>query len=796
MYIKDNSVINLNNHKDWDQYNGTLSVSLNPKIANVDSGLYVLLNGNNGNFCLDYSNDIFDKFLAKQRAWSSDTGYYVRISYNDKVIVSRWWDDYFEELPYRKVQENPQQFYQAIIKHYPKGNDNIISFAKEAFIRLRNCIIQTDNGRDSLRVFMYLLAALEENVETAQQVDKDKWHLDVFDPSLISSINWEWLYSAFQKGINNIPPLVKLVLRHASNRLFQEAHREATRKEFQTVLWGGADRIYDSGISDGAFYTPTSLVRTIVQESLWSLDKIKPLSERSDLRILDPACGSSEFLREVLRQLKMRDYSGSIVIEGWDISEIACEMSKFVLHYENNTEWNSSVRINISKRDSLEYNWNIEEPFDMILMNPPFQSFENLGERKSIVNEQLKGLITRQPDMSAVFWKKAAEALAELGVFGLVMPHSLIRAETYIKLRTYIKEELRIDFSLVARLGSAGLFEKAMIIPAILVGTKAPRSATHTVLWTDHQQESVFYALRELRIYRGIDIPTPIVKNNYSIYDFELLTKKNSWAVKSYPLYQLSEKLEKFTTVSKLFKVSRGADAGNNAAFVLLKNDWQLLPKREQHFFRPCIMRDSIIEGQLNDSFFMFYPYGNFKIDTESDLEKKLSSYYHKTLLKYKDKLQKRRGRNEKWWELNEHRPWQVILKPKLISAYFGKAGYFAYDQKGKYLVGQSFAWLPLKSEIDNDQYLYAYLALLHAPLIDKLLEMVCNVLEGGYYDLSKHYVDHLPIPDLTKADNSIVNALANMGQAINEGSKINYDNLNQEVANAYGINLDLIKSG
>jgi LytS/YehU family sensor histidine kinase len=49
-------------------------------------------------------------------------------------------------------------------------------------------------------------------------------------------------------------------------------------------------------------------------------------------------------------------------------------------------------------------------------------------------------------------------------------------------------------------------------------------------------------------------------------------------------------------------------------------------------------------------------------------------------------------------------------------------------------------------------------------------------------------------IPDLTKADRTIVNSLANIGRAIHEGSKINYDNLNQVVANAYGINLDLIK--
>lgn len=209
------------------------------------------------------------------------------------------------------------------------------------------------------------LAALNDGVDDPANVDAKKWHIQEFDNSWIAPHDWEWLYSAFQKGAKGLPPLVALVLRHASNKLFQEAHREATRKEFQTALWGGASRAYDSGITEGAFYTPTALVRTIVQESLWALNKACSLSERPSIRILDPACGSSEFLRETLRQLKMRNYQGNIEVTGWDISEIACEMSNFVLHYENNTEWNGQVKINIINQDSLEKDWDVAGSYDI-----------------------------------------------------------------------------------------------------------------------------------------------------------------------------------------------------------------------------------------------------------------------------------------------------------------------------------------------------------------------------------------------------------------------------------------------
>ena len=791
--FKQIELINLRDYKDWDRTNGTLSVSLNPKLSSADSKQYVVLNGSMGNFCLDYLGNDEDKDLSRVRAWSSDTGYYVKINADDKVIVTRWWDNFEEQLPYNLIQQNPKKFYDALIKNNTGQTDSIVAFAKGAFIKLRNCIAQSNNGETSLRTFMYLLAALEEGVDKGGDIDAEKWKLNPFDSNIISTYDWEWLYEAFGKGTNGNKPNIKLLLRHASNKLFQEAHREATRKDFQLALWGGASRKYDEGISDGAFYTPTPLVRTIVQEALWSLDKAKPLSERSTISILDPACGSSEFLREALRQLKIRDYSGKVTVTGWDISKTACEISNFVLYYENRNEWNNEVDIKIEDGDSLTREWS-QNAYDLVLMNPPFLAFEHLDKRKTIVQELLGNLKTRQPDLASVFLKKASEATAENGVLGLVLPHSLIGAETYSDLRKYIVNEMGIDFSLIARLGSAGLFEKAMIIPSVLVGTKKTKAKANTILWTDHQQSSVYSALRELRIYRSEDIPTTVNKDGFSIYENELFSSNfNSWNIKSYNTYQLSETLKRLTTVGDLFEIKQGVISGNNAAFLLTKEEFLSLPKKEQHYFRPAIMRDSIKNGQLNDGYFLFYPYDEFRVVDELELFKKLPVYCSKKLSEGTiEKLKKRRGRSELWWELNEHRPWQIDNSPKLISAYFGRAGYFAVDEKGDYLVGQSFAWIPKTTDLNNEDIRFAYLALLHAPLINKLLEMVCNVLEGGYFDLSKHYVDNMPLPDLSKIkEMDIFLSLKELGMNIHNGKPVDMDSLNQLAANAYGINIE-----
>lgn len=248
--------------------------------------------------------------------------------------------------------------------------------------------------------------------------------------------------------------------------------------------------------------------------------------------------------------------------------------------------------------------------------------------------------------------------------------------------------------------------------------------------------------------------------------------------------------LRQFTKVQDLFNIAQGVISGNNTAFLLTKEEVSSLPLNEQLFFRPCIMRDSINDGQLNDKLYLFFPYGDYKISNEDELKEKLNSYYTTRLLKFKNKLKSRKNFENKWWELN--RPRSFHDTPKLVSAYFGKAGYFAFDKTGDYLVGQSFAWLPKTKKLDKDTYKYAYLALLHAPIINTLFETVCNVLEGGYYDFSKHYIDNMPMPDLSKSeDKDTIQYLIEVGKKIQTGKEIDFSSLNQAVANAYGINLE-----
>ena len=98
------------------------------------------------------------------------------------------------------------------------------------------------------------------------------------------------------KGTDKRPRL-PLVLRHAMGRIFQEAHNLVMLSPQMSLLdEGELISLGSTSRSSGAYFTPTPLVRTLVEQCL-----TPELLARPQLTLIDPACGSGEFLRESIR---------------------------------------------------------------------------------------------------------------------------------------------------------------------------------------------------------------------------------------------------------------------------------------------------------------------------------------------------------------------------------------------------------------------------------------------------------------------------------------------------------------
>jgi adenine-specific DNA-methyltransferase len=755
---------------------------------------FVLLNGNRGNFCLDLAESIVGN-QGRNYAWSSNVGHYVAV-HGEFVEVQRWdqRQSALERYSYASVRRNIEDFHAYLERDIPKQGISVVSHVVGVFRRLRAILGPPHSGTECLGVFLYLLACAADESGSGK-VNPSDWALSDKAASLASQIrdaDWSALQAELLQGRANdgLIPNVTLLLRHASGQLFQEAHYEAVFGPGQLSLGGflpESVKLTKKHLGTGVHFTPSALARTLVENALLGC-----IPWPNSLVVFDPACGSGEFLREVLRQLELSGYDGKLRLIGWDVSEAASEIAKFVLDWEKrNTKLN--VDYEISCTDSLACDW--PQDVDIILMNPPFTSWQDMdASKRDTLRALLGGLIVMRPDLSYAFLWKANSCLRPGGLLGTVLPASLLDGASATRLRQKLAETM--SPILIARLGNHLMFHGVMIDSALYVARKAIVSDQPTIaFWADHRSSSASGGLRCLRRSRLVSPRAyPITGDGFSIYENPNLGRsQTSWAPRPYSSWTLLNSLNHLPKVGDLFDVKQGVISGYNNAFILRKPQLLVLPPDERQFFRPAVVNESIHQGCLSDSAYVFYPYGGLRIGTESELEQSVESYYRDILVPCKERLLARpKIDQERWWELTWPRDWQTDRIARLISTYFGDSGSFAWDESGDYVVCQGYAWLPKGRRVLSDRASLAYLAILNSRLFSELLSATSNNVGGGQWNLSKRFVNMIAIPDLLSRDigSRVVEKLCEIGEEIRSGKMGRVDKrlLEETVRTLYGV--------
>jgi len=560
-----------------------------------------------------------------------------------------------------------------------------------------------------------------------------------------------------EKGLRingkHLTPNIDLILRHSAGELFQEAQKEAIFYNRQLGLFGGfvGDYYLKQKMYSSLHYTPSFLARSIVEYSLSKLD----IDKIDYLKILDPACGSSEFLLEALKQLKTLGYKGRVEVHGWDISETAINISKFLLNYEKR-EWGENLEINIEiVENSLTKKW--DDNYNLVLMNPPFISWELLNKQdRVIVQESLGNVAKKKPNLASVFIYKAVNHLKENGIIGTVMPSSILLMDSYKKLRERIKGQLTL--LLVGKLGNF-VFEDALTDASILIGKRPKSSELPLLVWSKNEKGIINNVFRDLRKVNYKHIPYVTENKKYNIYKPDIYPEKENWKVISYQEQKLKKHLQKFValgqlkTVQDIFNVKQGIRTGNNKVFKIDLKTYNTLPDNEKVFFKPEVDNYAIKNGVLNIVNYVWFPYSNEKqilINDEEELKQKVPTYFTQILRSNKQQLISRKKKVQYWWSLSDYAPRLLPITPKLISTEFGHSGSFAFDKDGEYVVERGNAWIP-KKEFKKEDYYYFYLALFNSSFFEELLSIYSKQLAGGkWYDLGKKYTSEIPIPEIT----------------------------------------------
>lgn len=759
---------------------------------------FVLLNGTDGNFCLDASLDKIGEH-TRNLAWSANVGHYVALG-PEFVEVQRW-DRHratVERYSRKSVQDQLEKFHAYLEQDRPRPELSVVAHVIHVFRSLRAVLGQESSGFDSLRAFLYLLACATEETRRGS-ISAAKWRLPAAAAQragLISDDKWEMLIEELRRGrpLEQLVPRLDLVLRHAAGHLFQEAHYEALFVAQHQLTLGGflpkPVRVQPKDVVVGLHFTPTALVRTLVEESISLLDHSSPT-----ITVFDPACGSGEFLREALRQLKLAGEQRPIRIIGWDVSQAACDMANFVMAWETR---NMPVPpdIDIRRVDSLAEDQVWPSGVDIILMNPPFVSWQDMtpGQRAEVTRALGKQQEFR-PDLSSVFVFKAAASLRVGGVIGTVIPASFLDSTSARELRASLAADLAPR--LIGRLGSHVLFPGALVDAACYMAVKGGDPAEAPIaFWAEPRDRATTSGMRALRRLRYLGQPSDYpIGEGFSIYRSPGLGQgRESWAPRPYRSWRLVQNLSALPTVGQLFHVRQGALTGSNSAFLLTHEEWESLPSPEHPYFRPAVDSNSIHNGMLEDSAYVFCPYGRYAIEHEDQLTTMLPTYYRQWLEPQRASLLSRYDANQKrWWELSRGRTWQQAPCRKLVSTYFGRAGSFALDDRGDYVVVQGYAWIPKHNfapTVQERLVQFAYLALLNCSLFDELLAATSVQVSGGQWNLSKRYVDPIPIPDFftNRQTAGILDSLATQGARLHTGLAVDDEHVRELLAPLYGL--------
>lgn len=265
---------------------------------------------------------------------------------------------------------------------------------------------------------------------------------------------------------------------------------------------------------NGSYYTPTGIVRYIIEQTVTSKGKV-----------CDPACGSGAFLIEAALFFKEKyDLKFSEIYSrylfGVDILPTSVERTKTILSLLGviNGEDENFV-FNISVGDSLTIDWSLlfgNTKFNFVVGNPPYVRTKNL---RTDVRDKIKQWETASfgnVDLYIPFFELALSILEKEGRVGFITPSTYFTAVNARLLRGFLSASRHV--SKIIDFNGWQIFEGATTYTAVTILSKSPNEIVEYSLVDDIKKIDKLDTLKFERIS----------SETFSDADWRLLPKKDA----------------------------------------------------------------------------------------------------------------------------------------------------------------------------------------------------------------------------------------------------------------------------
>jgi type II restriction/modification system DNA methylase subunit YeeA len=372
--------------------------------------------------------------------------------------------------------------------------------------------------------------------------------------------------------------------------------------------------------------------------------------------------------------------------------------------------------------------------FDVVIGNPPYIRQEEFSEIKPFLQSQY-GTFAGTADLFVYFVERGMNLLKQRGNFIYILPNKWMRAGYGHKLRSWIGSYV---INSITDFGDLPVFEEATTYPCIL-HIEGSNATDKTFIAAN---------VKTLDFTNGL-------KNYINSESFRVdqkLLSESGWTLVDGRVQQLLEKIKsKGVPLGEYVngKLFYGIKTGFNEAFVIDTSTKEQLvaedPKSEE-IIKPFLAGRDIKRYQtpVVEKYLIILKNGDTqklfgKLEEEPAWSRINETYpaISKHLLQHREKCKKRSDKGQYWWELRACDYYKEIEKKKIVWPETSLDNQFCYVNEGLYLNKTSF-FIPV-----TDHFL---IGLLNSKITKFYLDAIVPKMRGGYFSLSKAYVETIRI--------------------------------------------------
>jgi SAM-dependent methyltransferase len=311
----------------------------------------------------------------------------------------------------------------------------------------------------------------------------------------------------------------------------------------------------------GHFSTPPTLVERILDACGYTPD-----ADLSHIRVLDPACGSGNFLAGAAQRLlqfgermELAPQERAELIQrniwGFDPDPVSC----FLAHMQLSAITNDvciTGNPHMHQADSLALQW--EPCVDLFLANPPYLAAKN-NDLSGYRLAQQRG----QADSYLLFLELALRVTRPAGWIGLVLPDPVLARLNAARERTQLLKQATLHHLWHL----SGVFA-AEVGAVVLIAQNTPAKSAHQVSWMRGSWRATSNAISSpantQRIAQSLFLSQPAAELRY------LLSSEGGVLLDRLrvSLYDASEGERCFAPLSEFVAISRGEELGRESPFL------------------------------------------------------------------------------------------------------------------------------------------------------------------------------------------------------------------------------------